>query len=747
MWKDFRRLIWGWRGVLLAAPSVTGLVILIRFTGLLQILEWSALDQYFRVRPPEPRDNRIVIVGVSESDIQKYGFPLPDQVLAKLLQKLKQQQPRAIGLDLYRDLPVGTGYGSLKKILKSTPNLIGVEKVIGSNGVGKVAPQPILAKQGQIGANDLVIDGDGKLRRGVLSLTDQQQQEHLSFAFALSLLYLQPEGIQPETTENQQIKLGQTEFIPFNANDGGYVGADAQGYQILLNYRGEPGSFETVSIEQVLTNQVKPNFGRDQVVLIGATAESLNDFFDTPYSVRWMHLRHPMAGVEIHAQITSQIISSVLQNRPSIRTWSEWQENLWIAVWGLIGACLVWQQRSSQLRELQTHSVPTQIVRILLSLLVAIACLIAVTYAAFCESWWLPVVPPLMALSGSAIGVTAYVAQSAAEMRRTLGRYLTDEVVANLLETPEGLKLKGEKRKVTILMADIRGFTTISEQLPPEHVVALLNDYLAVMTKVIKHYGGTINDIAGDGILVFFGAPIQGSDDSHRAVACAIAMQLAMELVNTQVKKFRLPKLEIGIGINTGEVVVGNIGSEEHAKYTAIGSHVNLAARIESFTVGGQILISQSTYAETQFILKIEGQTQTFMKGVSDAVSLYEVSGIGDPYNVFLAPDQDAFIVLRNPLSVEFELLEGKHLSGEQFQGKLTKLSTKGAEIVSEKIPHALSNLKLKISDQEDQGEFYAKVIAKETESQSEFYIRFTTLTPKHEELFSTLRGDRRARK
>jgi adenylate cyclase len=747
MWKDVKRRIWGWRGILIAAPSITGLVILIRMTGLLQILEWSALDQYFRLRPPEPRDNRIVIVGVSETDIQKYGFPLPDHVLASLLEKLKQQKPRAIGLDLYRNLPVGTGYGSLKKVLQSTSNLIGVEKVVSTNGVGMVAPQPILAKQGQIGANDLVLDGDGKLRRGILSLSDREQQEHLSFSFALSLLYLQPEGIQPEITENQHIKLGQIEFIPFQANDGGYIGADAQGYQILLNYRGEPGGFETVSVEQVLSNKIKTDFGRDQVVMIGATAESLNDFFDTPYSVRWMHLRHPMAGVEIHAQITSQILSSVLHDRPLIQTWAEWQENLWIAVWSLLGAWLVWQQRSTKRHRVQGYVIPMQTFRIVLSGLIATASLTAITFGAFCQSWWLPMVPALMAFSGSAIGVTAYLAQSAAEMRRTLGRYLTDEVVSNLLETPEGLKLKGEKRKVTILMADIRGFTTLSEQLPPEQVVALLNDYLTIMTKVIKKYGGNINDIAGDGILVFFGAPVQGSDDSHRAVACAIAMQLAMEIVNSQVKDFRLPKLEIGIGINTGEVVVGNIGSEEHAKYTAIGSHVNLAARIESFTVGGQILISQSTYEETQLILKIEGQTQTFMKGVSDAVTLYEVSGIGDSYNVFLPSEQDVFITLREPLSIEFAVLEGKHLSGEQFQGKLTKISAKGAEIVSEKIPNALSNLKLKILDQEETDAFYAKVIAKDIESKSEFYIRFTTLKPQHEELFKRLRGDRRARK
>lgn len=759
MLKNLKRIIWQWRGVLIAAPSVAGLVVFARFTGGLQPFEWTSLDQYFRLRPAEPNDSRIAIVGITEADIQTYGFPVPDKTLADVLIKIKQQQPRAIGLDLYRDLPVGAGYSRLATVFKSTPNLIGTQKVVGSRGIGTVAPPPVLEKLGQVAANDFVLDSDGTLRRGLLSIAgsckracDREPQEHLSLALALSLLYLQAEGIQPESTTDGHIKLGGTEFVPFEANDGGYVRAEASGYQILMNYGGSD-RFDVIPISQVLQGKIAPNLLRDKAVLIGSTAESLNDFFETPYSVHWQQRRHPTPGVELHAELMSQVLSSVLQQRPPLRTWSEMQECLWIIAWALVGAMVVWQQRfalrstensTQETTRMRLLTPPLQSLKILLSLLIAGGGLFALTYLAFLQSIWIPVVPPFLALTGSAIAVTAYLAQSAAELRKTLGRYLTNEVVVNLLETPEGLKLIGEKREITILMCDIRGFTSISEQLPPEQVVQLLNLYLDLITKVIQQYDGTINDITGDGIVVFFGAPLTKEDDPQRAVACAIAMQQAMETVNHRAQQLNLPPLEIGIGINTGEAVIGNIGSEKLAKYTAIGSHVNLAARIESFTVGGQLFISQTTYDAVQSVVQIEGQTQAFLKGVGQAVPLYDVSGIGEPYNVFLPKEQDSFAVLKAAIALKYTILEGKHLAGEWLPGTLVKLSRKGAEINGIEIPPTLSNLKLQLFfESETVEDIYAKVMNKETDCKTSFYIWFTTL-PKHaENLFQTVCGDR----
>ena len=221
-------------------------------------------------------------------------------------------------------------------------------------------------------------------------------------------------------------------------------------------------------------------------------------------------------------------------------------------------------------------------------------------------------------------------------IRQTFGRYLTDEVVANLLESPEGLKVGGEKRKVTILMSDLRGFTPLVEATPPEKVVSLLNTYLSTMTDVILKHEGTIDEFIGDAILVIFGAPMSKADDAERAVACAVEMQLAMSEVNAWNRKNGLPEIEMGIGINTGVVVVGNIGSVKRAKYGVVGSPIILTQRIESFTVGGQIMISETTYRENAALIQVNRQMEVEPKGVKKPITIYEVGGIGGKYNHFL---------------------------------------------------------------------------------------------------------------
>ncbi len=745
-WKPLKQILWQQRGILIATPTMTGLIILVRLTGLLQTLEWSALDVYFRLRPVEAPDDRIVIVGINENDLKSYGWPIPDRTLAQLIKKLNQQNPKAIGLDLYRNLPVGAGYPELAKVFAATPNLIGIRKVIGDSASAAVDPAPALQKLEQVAANDMVVDADGRLRRGLLYLSDQQNNNIFSLSLTLAWLYLQDQGIQPEITPDHQLRLGKAEFHAFETNDGSYVQAEAKGYQVLLNFRGPRGSFATVSMQDVLAGKVSPRFFRDRIVLIGGTTESLRDLFYTPYSSQFNEILQPTPGVEIHAQLTSQILSSALQGRSGIKTLPEWLEWLWIGGWALVGAAVVWYQRSSKRPPPTALVDPTamknaaswQSLRILLSMLLASGGVMGSSYVAFLACWWVPMIPSLMALAGSAIAVTGYVAQTAAEMRRTMGRYLTDEVVASLLETPGGLNLEGEKRKVTTLMSDLRGFTAISERLAPERVVKLLNLHLEVMTKVIRFYGGTINDVTGDGIVVFFGAPTQKPDDAQRAVACAIAMQLAMVAVNQKNQLLDLPPLEMGIGINTGEVVVGNIGSQEHAKYTAIGSHVNLAARVESFTVGGQILISQSTFADTAAVISFLGQTQATMKGVEAPVSLYDVNGIGGAYNLFLPPAQDTLVPLTQPLPLQYYVLEGKHLNDQVFAGHIVQLSTKMAEIHSEHWVAPLSNVKLLLSlPTHPPAEVYAKVITKLVADRQGFYVRFTMISPEVEALFN----------
>ena len=730
MWAKLRQQLWQWRGVLIAAPSVAGLLIGLRSAGLLQALELAALDEFFRLRPLEPVDSRIVIVEINEADVQKARqWPMSDATLAKLLETLKQQKPRAIGLDLYRDLPVEPGHQELVKVFASTPNLIGIQKVV-SNLSGSAVNPPLTLKPEQISANDFVVDSDGRVRRSLLSLKDKSGKTLSSLGVALALTYLEAEKItlQPGDATKNQYKLGKAVITPFEENDGGYVRADAAGVQILSNFRNLRQGFRRISMTEVLEGLMPADLVRDRIVLIGITGESIRDYFYTPYSSGLLdRSATTYSGVAIHADLVSQILSSALEGRPQIRVWSKPWEALWIFGWSVVGATLSWIQRY---RGGVIQRSPLTVTSILLTG----GGLIYGSYLAFLQGWWIPVVPPVLALGGSAIAIASYVAYRATGMRQTFGRYLTDEVVANLLETPEGLEFGGEKRKVTILMSDLRGFSALSERVPSEIAVDVINFYLEVMTEVISQYQGTINEIMGDGILVMFGAPIAREDDSQRAIACAIAMQLAMDKVNRHNQQMNLQSLEMGIGINTGQVLVGNIGSKKRAKYTVLGSPVNLAARIESYTVGGQILVSKDTLKDAGSIVRVDEKMQVQPKGFQKPITVYEIGGIGGQFNLFVPDQEEALVALTQEIPVQYSVLQGKYLGAKVFQGSLVKLSPNSAELCSEYPLELLSNLKLNLLTGTEKarglGDVYAKVVEKSTHSHAHFCICFTAVPP-----------------
>jgi PAS domain S-box-containing protein len=325
-------------------------------------------------------------------------------------------------------------------------------------------------------------------------------------------------------------------------------------------------------------------------------------------------------------------------------------------------------------------------------------------------------------------------------IRETFGRYLTDEVVDKLLESPASLQTGGEKRKVTMMMTDLRGFTSLSERLAPKWVVTLLNRYLANMVTVIKSYGGTIDEFIGDAIFVLFGAPAWKEDDAQRAVACGVAMQLAMASVNEQNRAEGLPDLEMGIGIHTGQVVVGNIGSPERLKYGVVGSHVNLTSRIQSFTTGGQILVSEATRREVGPMLKIGKQAQVRAKGFEQEITLYEVVGIGGPHKLALVPTKEALTSLTRELSVSYSVAEGNHFNGEMFRGRLTKLSSRQAELCPETPVPVFSNLEIMLVGDDGKrvsGSLFCKVVGQS--SDRDILIRFTSMSPDIEKFINVL--------
>jgi class 3 adenylate cyclase len=269
-------------------------------------------------------------------------------------------------------------------------------------------------------------------------------------------------------------------------------------------------------------------------------------------------------------------------------------------------------------------------------------------------------------------------------IRKTFGRYLSKEVVENLLSSPEGLRLGGEKRPITIMMSDLRGFSRLSEQLDPEQVVTVLNNYLGKMAEIVGHHNGTIDEFIGDAVLALFGAPIRREDDAERAIVCALRMQLAMREVNEENLRNGLPELEMGIALNTGECVVGNIGSHERAKYGVVGSPVNLTNRIESYTAGGQILVSKATVDAVGAELKLGDELQLRAKGFRELVTVYELLGIGGPHNLELQPRSEERRSLVREIPVAIELVQGEHVTGDAPPGKRVELSMCQAESTRE---------------------------------------------------------------
>jgi adenylate cyclase len=300
-------------------------------------------------------------------------------------------------------------------------------------------------------------------------------------------------------------------------------------------------------------------------------------------------------------------------------------------------------------------------------------------------------------------------------IRQTFGRYLSREVVEELLSSPGALELGGESREVTFLVSDLRGFTALTMKLPPQEVINILNRFLGRMVEVIRQYRGTLNEIEGDGILTFFGAPLVSEDDHERAVACAIEMQNAMAEVNAEQEKLGLPELAMGIGLNTGEVVVGNIGSEARAKYSAIGSTINTAYRVESYTVGGQILISPTTYEKLKPLVRVRSKMEVQFKGIDHPITLYDVVGMGGKYQIALLENEvPPLSEIKPPIPIACLSLEGKMVLETSVSGYITHFGGSAADVSLKQPLEVRSNLKILLVSEEASGlsEGYAKVMS-----------------------------------
>ncbi|WP_017660972.1 CHASE2 domain-containing protein [Baaleninema simplex] len=405
MWSDFKQWLLKWRSVTVASMGAAGCVLLLRTIGLLQTAEWATADIFLRLRPAEPHDDRLLVVGIDEEDLQRLGrWPVPDGVLAEAIETLYRYDPRAVGLDLYRDLPVEPGHDRIVELFETSSNLVGIEKLEDQRMSG-VAPPPALSLRDAVGFNNTIVDSDGIVRRGYLFLQDDTGTLHRSFALRLVQLYLEVENIRPEAGPHGYMKLGRAIVPKFQEADGGYTRADDRGYQFLANYRGPVTKIPTVHLRDVLEDAVPPEMIRDRIVVIGSTASSIRDMFVTPYSRQVLKPQDEVPGVLLQAEFVGQILDASLEGRPLLRVWPELLEIAWIVGWAWFGALVSWR----------LHSVKGATVAVA----IAAVALTGVCYVAYLGSWWIPIIPSMLSLLGSTVAIVGYLAYLGEELRKS----------------------------------------------------------------------------------------------------------------------------------------------------------------------------------------------------------------------------------------------------------------------------------------------------------------------------------------
>jgi len=623
--------------VSLLAGIVLSLSVLgLRSTSILEPLELTVYDWLIQSRRgAEGADPRIVLIKVTEQDILKQGrWPITDAILAQALEHLAQFQPRAIGIDIYRDIPVDPGHADLNRVLVEHPRIIAVTK-LGGGTVAGIPPPPVLAGTEQVAFNDLLIDHDGIVRRGLL-FQEVGEETAYGFAIRLAMLFLAEEGIgpQPSPDDPEQLRLGPTTLRRFGPNDGGYVGADAGGYQILLDFhRGQnpPPSF---SLTALLTGQVDPDAIRNKIVLFGVTAESVPDLFHTPFS-SGDDTGRMIPGVVVHAHVISQLLGAAMDGRRPSATPSESQEWLWTILWGVFGAALGVWIRSPW--------------RLALGAVGGLFILGIIVFVAFAQGWWIPLVPPALAwfLSGSAVTVSVLSRErkERALLMHLFSKHVSGEVAEAVWRQREQFLQDGRPRPqeltATVFFSDFKGYTAASEKMTPEALMHWVNAYLDVMAGLVIKHGGVIDDYAGDAIKANFGVPLPRNSeeeiarDAVNAVTCALAMEQQMHRLNMKHLQEGLATVGMRIGIHTGLVVAGSVGTSERLKYTTVGDAVNTAARLESMdrdivqeTPGRRlcrILIDEDTkrYLGDRFVLDSIGEVS--VKGKEQTLMVYRV--------------------------------------------------------------------------------------------------------------------------
>lgn len=610
--------------------AVFMLVAGIWLAGILQSSELWMYDRLVAWRAGAgTQDPRIALVLLKEEDIRKYDYPLRDSKLAALLQAIEQDHPRAVGLDLYRDLPEprdASELGQLNPVLAHNSNIIAIFlfNTDTSGPVISVAPPAILSSSpDRIGFNDFATD-NRVVRRGFIF----SPREEGSLAWQLALLYLTPEGLAP-AMEGSSIRLGKGTLPKFSGNEGGYVRTPAGGYQYLFDFKG-PQKFAEYSVDDVLTGKTTGAF-KDKIVLIGGDSDSAGDYFITPLKIE--RNKPGIPGVVIHAQAVNQYLRVALDGDTPTRGVPLAWEILLLLFWCAIASAVGYYCRSAW-----SFGV------------VLVLCLVGVSGAAlalFLHALWTASAGPALAVVLAAVVVKAYAAQVEARHRsalmRLFSRHVSSDVAKSIWEQrdefAEGHRPRAQKITATVLFTDLKNYSSISEALPPDELMTWINECLGELAKHVDRNGGIINKYIGDSIMAVFGVPARRTteaairEDAVHAVSCALDMKAELKRLNDQWEARGLSRVGLRIGIYTGELMAGTVGHEDRLEYTVVGDSVNTASRLESVDTENaadrdaecRILIGEPTFELVKGSFEVELVGSTRFKGQKRVSPFYRV--------------------------------------------------------------------------------------------------------------------------
>lgn len=602
-----------------------GMGVTLLILGLFQLgaFEWLELRSYVlwhALLPRQALDTRILLVRIDDESAARLNVlptAVPRRMYAAAVRHLADAGARIVAFDVVfarsedpvQDADFADAIAKAGNVVLS--RYIGVEK--------HEKPLPLFRK-GELGEAliNFQLDRDSLLRDVHLVSMDfsgnaQEPEAVLTLGLEVARQFLDPSGGQEiDLDDPSELGLG-TMRVP--SPDG----------RMRIHYYGPPGTFPQMSFWRAVRGDLAPDEVRGKIVLIGGAAPTLHDTYLTPFTEKWVQtLAGPSAdqqtvrmdGLEIHANAIQTILDRSFIHGSRDQSWLA--PGFLVGLGGLGTALLLLSRKR-----------PRTVAVLWGVLLLGI---LAAGYGLFRWRWyWLDVVPLAMLVVAQASAGMAYQRYLEGRQRRVVqemfGRYVSPQVVEHLIRNPDMANPSGRKERLTVFFSDLRGFTTLSESMEPQDVQRLLNEYFTEMTRILFEHRGTLDKFMGDAIMAFFGNPEPQPDHARRGVWMAIEMQDVIARLNQTWSAIGRPTIGVGMGIHTGEVTVGNLGSEQFLDYTVVGDTVNLAYRLQEHAKAGEILIAQATYDEVKGTVKAERLEPIWVKGKREPVQVYRVLG------------------------------------------------------------------------------------------------------------------------